>query len=385
MRTLPLLFPLFALACTGANDDTDTEPTPEDIVLAPGPFAVGFETTSLTYARLGTGEDRTLPVQVWYPAVDGGEPAATYSVAGVVDLPSTGALDGPDPDVDGAPLALYSHGSGGLGLLAYPYAEHLASHGWVVVAFDHVGNTSLDFLGSSDSLVRSAIDRPVDVETVLDALEDGTLAPEVTTGVDVQQTLVFGHSFGGYTTFAAPRTPVEIDLLDCTGADCDLLTAPDVVARYESPSPDGRIRALSPQAPAFAGLFSPATLSGLDVPVLLTSAAGDITTPDPVTAQVFWDGMEGADDRWLRIPDGGHYSFISICEDIAPAQLALFAAGSENDGCGPDSAPIPETLDGLAAYTLAFGELHVRGDTRFEAIFAPDAPSLSEWMRLEQP
>ncbi len=385
----PSLFPLVALlavgACSGTPDETDAPAlSPADEAMAPGPFAVGFDTTSFTYARIGSGEDRTLPVQLWYPATDGGEAEVTYRVAGVVDVPSGGVLDAPQADVDGAPLAIYSHGSGGLGLLAYPFAEHLASHGWVVVAFDHTGNTALDFLGSADSSVRSALDRPVDVTTVLDAIESAALFPDVSAGVDTDSTLVFGHSFGGYTAFASPGLPLDLEVLACQGAECDLLDEPDVVARFESPTPDARIRALMPQAPAFAGLFAGSSLADTDVPVLLTSAGGDITTPDPLTAQVFWDALDGPDDRWLRIPDGGHYTFISICEDLPEAQLALFAAGAVDDGCGPDAAPIPESLDALAAYAVAFGGLHVRGESRFEAVFDVGATPLSEYMALEQ-
>ena len=39
---------------------------------------------------------------------------------------------------------MHSHGNGGEGLLAYPYGELMASHGWILVAPNHTGNTAFD-------------------------------------------------------------------------------------------------------------------------------------------------------------------------------------------------------------------------------------------------
>lgn len=42
------------------------------------------------------------------------------------------------------PLVVYSHGNGGLRYVSAFLTEHLASHGFIVVAPDHVGNTAID-------------------------------------------------------------------------------------------------------------------------------------------------------------------------------------------------------------------------------------------------
>ena len=187
LRTLSLFF---LCACTSLDVD--------GIVRATGPYAAGHQATTLTYNQAGTGESRTLPVQVWYPAIDQGETFASYAVAELFELDSDTGLAAPEVVAGVHPVLVYSHGSGGYGSLAYPFAHHFASHGWVVVSPDHVGNTAADF--GVRGFLQPAIDRPIDVREVLDALERGELILP-TSSVDTSRTAVMGHSFGGYTTF----------------------------------------------------------------------------------------------------------------------------------------------------------------------------------------
>ena len=378
---------LIALVVIGCTPPTDpVEPTVTERVSAPGPHAVGHQRTQFTYTALGTDSDRTLPVEIWYPAVDGGEAPPVYGIAGLVQIPDPDVLSGAEVEAGSYPVALYSHGSGGVGALAYPYARLLASHGWIVVAPDHLGNTALDALNGID-FVRVAIDRPVDVTATLDALESGPLADAVAGAALVEQTVLFGHSFGGYTVFAAPGVAIDAAGLGCAPGsadpDCAPLQDAAVSERFLTPTLDTRIRAIVPQAPALVQAFEASDLAELPVPMLLMSAQRDQTIGDANNAKVAWDLRSDAEDRWLRLPDGGHYSFITVCDDIPAEVIAAFVSGAEQDGCGGDFTPVADIVPVLASYTLGFAELHGRGDTTFAPLFDTE-PALSTELVLRQ-
>ncbi|MGF1469194.1 MAG: alpha/beta hydrolase family protein [Sandaracinaceae bacterium] len=338
----------------------------------PGPYPVGFRETSLTYLPVASSEERTLPVQLWYPA-EGGEPA-TYRVAGVVDVPSD-ALDAPPIAPGGAfPVAVYSHGSGGIGLLAYPFAERLASHGWVVAAVDHVGNTALEVIGGSGQpFARNALNRPGDVTALIDWIESDAVAG-LAASADTTRVLAFGHSFGAYTTLAAGGADLSVDALrvGCEEApevpDCAVLAEPDVEAAYRAGFGDPRVAAIAPQAPALVTSFRAGELAALEVPTMLMTGRLDQTTTQEEQAVPAWAGLDGQDDLWVEMPQGGHLSFISVCYDLDAGELSVFQPGAFDDGCGDGFIDARLAVDTLAAYLLAFGRLHIEGDESMRSI-----------------
>jgi len=75
---------MLASLVTACSDDDKPPPLAAEL-LAPGPHAVGFRETELSYDPVGDEDTRTLTVRVWYPAVDSGEDDAIYRVAGIVE------------------------------------------------------------------------------------------------------------------------------------------------------------------------------------------------------------------------------------------------------------------------------------------------------------
>ena len=356
-----------------AGDDADAGES--DPLFDPGPYNVGYKELEISYAAPGSEEDRTIPLKVWYPAADTTDAElVTYRVAGIVQIESELALDEPAAASDGPyPVTVYSHGSGGEGLLAYPYAEVFASYGWLVAAPNHVGNTALDGLQQTTApFAEIMLYRVLDVSAVLDALENG-FGDDTIDGIsDMEQVFLFGHSFGAYTTLAAGGADIDYDALNSNCASfgqdsCDFLAESDVETAYRDGFGDERIDAIAPQAPALVQSFGDGELAGITLPTMLQTGRRDQTTTQTGQAEPAWDALDDPEDVWVEMPDGGHLSFISICRDLSPSLIQQFQSNADEDGCGESFIDIEVALANLRAYLLAYARLHVLGEADNQA------------------
>ncbi len=182
---------------------------------ARGPFPVGVRTFTL---RDRTRDDRTLAVEVWYPATDAhagadldGRQDAYEMLPGLPPVTQEAVRDAA-PRSGVHPLVLFSHGFGGHRRQSTFLCTHVASHGYVVAACDHTGNTVFDVMQATltartggalpdfgDTLRTFAVARPADVRVLLDQLLDG-LSGDLGTLIDRERIGMSGHSFGGWTT-----------------------------------------------------------------------------------------------------------------------------------------------------------------------------------------
>ncbi len=141
--------------------------------------------------------DRTLTVELWYPADADTTPGGTYSVLlrdGVTTAELTGqAARNAAPDTsDNFPLVIISHGYPGNRFLLSPLAENLASKGYVVASIDHPDSTYDDQAAFGSTLVN----RPWDQRFVIDSVTalDGDLG----TIIQDDNIAIIGYSMGGY-------------------------------------------------------------------------------------------------------------------------------------------------------------------------------------------
>jgi predicted dienelactone hydrolase len=346
----------------------------------PGSYEVGYRELSVTYDPPGDIAERALPLKVWYPAApDSGAEPASYAVGGIVEIQPELALDAPPASDDGPfPVVIYSHGSGGEGLLAYPYGELFASWGWVVAAPNHVGNTALDALGNSSvSFAANMLNRVTDISAVLDALDSG-LSDEAVDGLsDMENVFLFGHSFGAYTTLAVGGADIDFDTLEAGCASygdesCEFLAQAEVEQAFRDGFGDSRVDAIGPQAPALVPLFADGELAAIEVPTMLQTGRIDQTTTQEGQAVPAWNGLDHTDDIWVEMPRGAHFTFITICTDLSPDTLDLFRPDATSDGCGEDFIDTTIAVPTLRAYLLGFAELHVLGDTQWSAVVDQD-------------
>jgi predicted dienelactone hydrolase len=105
-------------------------------------------------------------------------------------------------------LLIFSHGYSAHRRQSTHFCTHVASHGYVVAAPDHVGNTVIDVVlrelaegrrGRAEALAgveQSIADRPRDVALVIDRVADFVQVDRARIGLA-------GHSFGGWTCLAS--------------------------------------------------------------------------------------------------------------------------------------------------------------------------------------
>ena len=266
----------------------------------------------------GSRNDRTLAVDIWYPAEDNGEDLSKYGLLAewTYALPSSMteeiyvALDSPKVlsphnGINGYPLLIFSMGAGATRLQsARRLMEHLASWGFIVVSPDHPGNSFDD--PTFSNIPFSVEDRPKDISFVIDNM----LSSKYVDRFHLQHALingvgVLGHSYGALTS---------------------LLVAPN--AQEWS---DHRVKAILPIAPTAEGsdedirnaetdfgegLTSEVVqkrLPMITTPTMVIGGANDIWTPVDLHNRAVFDKTNGL-PRWnVVIPYAGHISFADTC------------------------------------------------------------------------
>ena len=237
-----------------------------------GPYSVGTRTEHLT----DPATHRELVVQLWYPALPAGHFARYMLLAETRPrfaywhaIRTNSRQDAPLVPLDAAqragplPLLLFSHMWGGRRTQDTFLAEDLASHGYLVAAVDHPGNSARIALANGSVLksdrakalsnldaTTAAATRALwtgelalwtaDNEYVLDTLLNRT--PAFLAGhIDNTRIGAFGHSFGGAASMAllgppssptAPRVRAALNMDGWTFDGLDRRTTQPVFFLY---------------------------------------------------------------------------------------------------------------------------------------------------------
>jgi dienelactone hydrolase len=333
--------------------------------------------------------DRSLPVEYWYPASDAHRgqdlDLATcdrFRVPPMMVEQTQHAVRDAAAREQRFPFILFSHGFGGTRLQTTHFCTHLASHGYVVAAMDHVGNTTTDMLemattaegseplDAAREMRRFIEDRPADAVFVIDQVLAGAFGD----CADADRIGMTGHSFGGWTTLAT-------------------------TAR------DERIRAALPLAPA-GGRGNPLAPNGEDplyrsldlawsrpVPTLYLVADFDTLLPLASMHDLF--GRTQAPKQMVVLRDSDHFHFCDGVEQthdlfkqmgpmLASAEGAADArAMFENMKSSSDLCPGEHAISWIQGLGLAHMDAHVQGSADAIRLLASDLPALMKTRGIE--
>ena len=331
---------------------------------ARGPFAAGVRTTTLTRAG------RSLPVEIWYPATEEHagqdlDEATRDTFEMLPGLPASwqDAVRDARERSGRHPFIAFSHGYGGHRRQSTFLCTHLASHGYVVAAVDHSGNTVFDILHAvmqlqaggprpdTDAILREFIEaRPADVSFMMDEI----LASDLSAVIDANRIGMTGHSFGGWTTLVTSTRDQRIKA-----------AVPLAPAGGESPLPAELLR----DAP-HAGWSR-------DVPTLFVVADRDTLLP--------LDGMRNmlkrapAGTQMVIMRDADHMHFCDRIEEVHE----MFRLMPQDPLFQPIQAAIPPITElcpgdhaqlAVRGLTLAHFDAHLRGSESAARFLAGDLP-----------
>lgn len=311
----------------------------------PGPFPVGVRRVVFTDPGQVNydGTPRTLVTEIWYPTTReyyDPHPKFAYDIredirklpqfAHLLDeievdigtFPVDAVLDAPVRHGDGRfPLVLFSHGAFGIRYQSIFYTVPLASHGYIVVAPDHEKNTLYDLLAegySGTHLADSAVARPLDIRFLMDQMArwDADPTSDFYKTIQTDNVGITGHSFGGYTCFAAAYPSDENGWAEL----------------------DPRVKVIVPQAPA-GYLLGALGIYGPDwhLPTLIEGGELDRTLEFQQAFKDPWDTL-GAPKWFLDLKRGGHFTFSDLCRlnllQVAEELGYEDAKNALTDGCG---------------------------------------------------
>jgi predicted dienelactone hydrolase len=278
---------------------------------------------------------RPLRTAIWYPIDEAteretifGGPAADQIFVPVVVAPGAQV----STRAPKYPLIVMSHGTGGSAVMMMWLGRHLASHGYIVAAVNHHGNTAAEQEPAPQGFLLYW-ERATDLKRVIDALlADAMLRDRI----DRSRIGAAGFSLGGYTVIAAAGARFSQATFDrfCASPQRDFTCEPQpefpeapsrfTVLAEEDPVVraslqrshesflDPRIKAVFAIAPALGSGFKPEGLREVKVPVEIVVGDGDTVTPPPTNAQRYAQLIPRAR---IRILPGrvGHYTFLHEC------------------------------------------------------------------------
>ena len=316
--------------------------------------------------------DRTLTLEVWYPATlaAGQKAGGDYRVitrdpAITATLHGKAVRDGAPVATEGAfPLVIISHGYPGNRFLMSHIGENLASKGFVAVSIDHTDSTYDDQKNFASTLYN----RPFDQLFVLNEMARLGRAGSgsVLSGlVDANRTGLVGYSMGGYGV-------VNVIGGGYSTASETLATAPPnrLLADRGAANPDyqksadPRIKAAIAVAPwgMQAGFWDAEGLQGITTPVLFVAGSVDDVAGYEKGTRAIFQGAVNADRYLLTFVDANHNAGAPI---PAPAETYAYSGALRSSPFAHyadavwDNTRMNNILDHFA--TAYFG-LYLRGE-----------------------
>jgi predicted dienelactone hydrolase len=268
------------------------------------------------------------------------------------------------------PVVVFSHGLASRPEDFSQIAEHLASHGFVVVLPQHPGSDfqQAEALVNGTSrqvfLLNEFIDRPLDITYVLDELERRNPS-QFENRLNLTQVGVGGHSFGGYTALAVGGARFDWDALknDCDPVNglpnvslllqCQALKLPQKDYQFR----DRRVASLVLGNPVNSAVFGIKGLHAVSIPVMIIGGSYDPATPF-VLEQVRTFPRLGSSQKYLLLAEGQAHVDFSQLDPGFKDMVKSF---------GDLTLPNPDVLHSyLAAYATPFLEVYTAQNDSYQ-------------------
>ncbi|MEL6816441.1 MAG: dienelactone hydrolase, partial [Cyanobacteria bacterium J06598_3] len=271
------------------------------------------------------------------------------------------------------PVVVISHGvASSRNTLAY-IAEHLASHGYGVVAIEH-SETSAEkfvrFLWGKESAPggQELVLRPLDITAVLDTLSVRQATGDTAVSrLNLESVGLLGQSLGGYTVLASGGAGIDREFLagECESSladrptlnlslltQCTLLELP---AETSTDVADARVSAVIALNPLTSSIFGMSGLQKINIPVMMMAGTDDFVAPAlPEQIEPF-DWLETEHKKLVVMEKGTHFSFLDRnSRSVLPFSDQL---------TGPDPTAAREPTRALS---LAFFDRHLQQQAEAE-------------------
>lgn len=312
--------------------------------------------------------DRSLIVEVWYPAMltDGQQPGEVYSST-TRNPAITASLEGravrdaiPMRSAGAVPLVIISHGYPGNRYLMSHMGENLASKGYVVASIDHRDSTYED----QQSFWSTLYNRPLDQLFVLEQIsamtsDSGSFLHDI---VDAGRTGVVGYSMGGYGLIVNLGGGYSDTVANYEGAPPDGLAA-----RFAATNPDfkahrdTRIKAGFAIAPwgMARGVWEPLALHNIQIPTFFLSGSLDTTAGYEDGTRAIFENAIKSDRYLLTYINAGHNA-------IAPIPLPFeIQMSADQAGASHYTDPVWDSVRSaniMNHFATAFFDYYLKGD-----------------------
>ncbi len=301
---------------------------------ARGPYTVGVQTFDLVHPDqvdiLNSKEgkdpvyDRSLTVEVWYPAEIPADSAATVTYAEVMGTRGDSLRPlipfsfrgrafpdaAPKTSEGKFPLIVVSHGYVGSRYLMTYLTENLASKGYVVAAIGHTDSTFKD----ANAFQSTLLNRAKDIRFVLNEmarLEKSGDKDDLSGLIDADNTAIIGYSMGGYGVLNVAGAGYSEGMAQFFKGMTEGSTAIGVLtannAEYQAQS-DPRIKAVVAFAPwgMERGVWDAEGLKGLKTPTFFVAGSQDDISGYEKGTKAIYEGAINADRYLLTYENARH-------------------------------------------------------------------------------